>query len=220
MPQEIIPIRLSMVNCYLIKNDDDYLMVDTGFSLQRRTVNKALFRAGCQRGNLKLVVITHGDSDHAGNAAYIRQSYGTRIAIYREEAGSVEKGDMRLNRKSLQENPPLLMKVVFSLPVTRLGKSNRFKPDIYLEDGQDLTEYGCEARILHIPGHSAGSIGVLTADGALFCGDLITGGSKPSRNSLVDSPEEMTTSIERLRGLGVRMVYPGHGKPFPMEALG
>ena len=99
MPQEIIPIRLSMVNCYLIKNDDDYIMVDTGFSLQRRTVKKALSQAGCRPDNLRLIVITHGDSDHAGNAAYIRQNYGTKIAMHREEASAVEKGNMFLNRK-------------------------------------------------------------------------------------------------------------------------
>ena len=220
MPQEIIPIKLAMVNCYLIKNDDDYLMVDTGFSLQRRTINKALSRAGCRRGNLKLIVITHGDSDHAGNARYIKENFGARIGLHREELPTVEKGDMRLNRKTLQENPSFLTGVVLSLPFTRLGKAKRFKPDIFLEDGQELAEYGCDGKIVHLPGHSSGSIGVLTGDGALFCGDLLRNNGKPGRNSLVDNAEEMTASIERIRGLGVSIVYPGHGKPFPMEALG
>jgi hydroxyacylglutathione hydrolase len=219
MPQEIIPIKLSMVNCYLIKNDDDYLMIDTGFSLQRRAVKTALSRAGCRRGNLKLVVITHGDSDHAGNARYIKEKYNSRIGLHREELPAVEKGDMRLNRKTLQENPSFLTGVVLSLPFTRLGKANRFKPDIFLEDGQELSEYGCDGKIVHIPGHSSGSVGVLTANGDLFCGDLLRNNGEPGRNSLVDVAEEMTASIERLQGLGVSMVYPGHGRPFPMEEL-
>jgi hydroxyacylglutathione hydrolase len=219
MPQEIIPIKLSMVNCYLIKNDDDYLMIDTGFSLQRRAVKTALSRAGCRRGNLKLIVITHGDSDHAGNARYIKEKYNSRIGLHREELPAVEKGDMRLNRKTLQENPSFLTGVVLSLPFTRLGKANRFKPDIFLEDGQELSEYGCDGKIVHIPGHSSGSVGVLTANGDLFCGDLLRNNGEPGRNSLVDVAEEMTASIERLQGLGVSMVYPGHGRPFPMEEL-
>jgi hydroxyacylglutathione hydrolase len=219
MPQEIIPIKLSMVNCYLIKNDDDYLMIDTGFSLQRRAVKTALSRAGCRRGNLKLIVITHGDSDHTGNARYIKEKYNSRIGLHREELPAVEKGDMRLNRKTLQENPSFLTGVVLSLPFTRLGKANRFKPDIFLEDGQELSEYGCDGKIVHIPGHSSGSIGVLTANGDLFCGDLLRNNGEPGRNSLVDVAEEMTASIERLQGLGVSMVYPGHGRPFPMEEL-
>ena len=221
MPQEIIPIRLAMVNCYLIKNDDDYLMIDTGVGLQRGTVEKALSQAGCRRGNLKLIIITHGDPDHTGNALYMKENYGARIGIHREEAPAVEKGDMRLNRKRLQEKSSFLTRLIFRLPVARLGKANRFKPDIYLEDGQELTEYGCDGKIVHLPGHSRGSIGVLTADGDLFCGDLLinNGKGKPGRNSLVDIAEEMTTSIERVKGLGVRMFYPGHGKPFPMEEL-
>lgn len=219
MPQETIPISLSMVNCYLIKNDDDYVLIDTGFSLQRRSVRNVLNRAGCRPGNLKIIILTHGDSDHSGNALYLRKYFKSRIATHRDERDTVEKGDMRLNRQSLQEKPNRLTGVILSLPVARLGKANRFKPDILLEEGHDLSDYGCSAKVLHIPGHSTGSIGVLTADGDFFCGDLLTNSGKPGRNSLVDSDEEMTASIERLKGLDIRMVYPGHGKPFIMEEL-
>ena len=219
MPQEIITLNDSLVNCYLIKNDDDYLMIDTGFSLQRRTIKNALNRAGCRPGNLRVIIVTHGDSDHCGNALYLRDNYKVIIGLHREEATTVEKGDMRLNRKRLQSRPHALTGVILALPIARLGKANRFKPDIYLEDGQELSKYGCDARIIHIPGHTRGSVGVITPDGELFCGDLLKNNGKPGRNSLVDDPAEMDASIERLRNLGVKMVYPGHGKPFTMEEL-
>ena len=214
-----MPIRNPLVNCYLIKNDDDYVLIDTGFSLQRRSIKTALTRAGCQPGNLRLIIVTHGDSDHCGNALYLRDNYGARIGTHHEESATIEKGDMRLNRKTLQGRRGFLTGVILALPVARLGKANRFKPDIFLEDGQDLSKYGCDARILHIPGHSSGSLGVITADGDLFCGDLLKNNGKPGRNSLVDDPAEMEASIQRLRNLGAKMVYPGHGKPFAMEEL-
>ena len=219
MPQEIISIENTIVNCYLIKNDDDYVLVDTGFSMLRRSVKTAMNQAGCRRGNLRLIVITHGDSDHSGNALHFREQYGGRVRIHREEVETVEKGDMRLNRKRLQERPNFLTGVILALPVARLGKANRFKPDIYLEDGQDLSKYGIDAKIVHIPGHTSGSVGILTAGGDQFCGDLLKNSGKPTRNPLVDDPAEMDASIQRLINLGVMMVYPGHGKPFAIEQL-
>jgi len=77
-----------------------------------------------------------------------------------------------------------------------------------------------DARILHLPGHTEGSISVLTAGGDLICGDLMTNTRAPQANRLVDDPAEMAASIARAREAGGRTVYPGHGKPFAMSALG
>ena len=60
------------------------------------------------------------------------------------------------------------------------GKSERFKPDFYIEEGYEFSEYGFDAKVLYIPGHSRGSIGILTAGGDLFCGDLLENTDKNS----------------------------------------
>ena len=101
----------------------------------------------------------------------------------------------------------------------RFGKTERFKPDLYLEDGDDLSEYGFEARILHIPGHSKGSIGILTANNDLFCGDLLESTSKPDLNSIMDNLVMANTSIKKINNISIKTVYPGHGKPFMMEVF-
>jgi len=44
---------------------------------------------------------------------------------------------------------------------------------MFLEEGQPLSDVGLDASVLHLPGHSKGSIGILTASGDLFCGDLL-----------------------------------------------
>lgn len=94
MPQAIKTIHFGGVNCYLVKtSDDSYVMIDTGFSTRRTGIEKALESAGCKPGNLKLIVITHGDSDHAGNCAYLREKYGTSIAMHRDELDAVESGN-------------------------------------------------------------------------------------------------------------------------------
>ena len=219
MPLEIKTITLRGVNCYLIKIGDVFILIDTGFPNKRTDLEKELESAGCKPGNLKLVVITHGDFDHTGNCAYLREKYGTKIAMHRSESEVVERGDMLLGRKDRHILARMIFRLMFRiiLAFMRLGRFDKFKPDLYIEDGYDLSEYGFDAKILHIPGHSKGSIGILTIGGDLFCGDLLTNRDKPALNSIMDDPEAANTSVEKLKSLKINTVYPGHGKQFPME---
>ena len=68
-----MPYRLGTVNCYLLKTRDGFALVDTGSSNRRTELECELARAGCQLGDLKLIALTHGDFDHTGNAAYLRE---------------------------------------------------------------------------------------------------------------------------------------------------
>jgi glyoxylase-like metal-dependent hydrolase (beta-lactamase superfamily II) len=209
-----LPYRLGSVNCYLLQAEVGFVLVDTGASRGRTRLVEELDSAGCRLGNLVLTVLTHGDFDHAGNCAYLRQAFGTPIAMHRDDAGMVERGDMFWNRQSGNGLVRLMAPLLFGF-----HKSHRFEPDLYLEDGTDLSEYGLDAQILALPGHSQGSIGVLTAGGDLFCGDLLENEDKPSLNSIMDDPATANASIEKLKSLEINTVYPGHGKPFPMAAL-
>ncbi len=214
MALDIKTVLKSIVNCYLLKTATGFVLIDTGLSFQRGAIKKALDRAGCKPGDLRLIVITHADFDHTGNCAWLKKKYGVKIAIHREEAKAVETGRMLLSRKTQWG--------VFSRVMIYLGGLlifRRFKPDVYLKDGDDLSRYGLDGRVVHIPGHSRGSIGVLTGDGDVFCGDLLTNNGRPKRNALIDDAAEMDASIERLQALNVKTVYPGHGKPFKMEEL-
>jgi len=60
---------------------------------------------------------------------------------------------------------------------------------------------------------------VLTAWGDPLCGDLMTNRTRPEANSLVDDPGRLAESIERVRRMDARTVYPGHGRPFAMSEL-
>ncbi len=70
--------------------------------------------------------------------------------------------------------------------------------------------------MIWIPGHSKGSIGVLTASGDLFCGDLLENTKQPAQNSIMDDGAACEDSIKKLAALSIGTVYPGHGAPFPM----
>ena len=63
------------------------------------------------------------------------------------------------------------------------------------------------------------SIGFLTSKGDLFYGELLENTKEPAKFSLIDNHEEYNESIEKLKQYQIKTVYPGHGKPFPLEVL-
>jgi hydroxyacylglutathione hydrolase len=217
MMQEITTINLGGMlgygaNCYLIKTDTGYILIDTGFSPKRATLEMQLQRAGCQPGNLKLIVITHGHGDHIGNCAYLRAKYTALVDMHRGDSEMVEREDINthvFNR--------ILLKIIAL--IAGLGEVKKFRPDVYLEEGDDLSEYGFDAKVLHLPGHSNGSIGILTSGGDLFCGDLFVNVTKLAKHSIVIDAAAFNASVERLKKLIVNTAYPGHGKPFPGSSL-
>ena len=209
-----LPLRMGRVNCYLIQTAAGHVLIDTGGSNARKALHRELEGAGCMPGSLKLVLLTHGDFDHIGNAAYLRSAFAARIAMHRDDSGMAERGDMFVNRKK----PNILIRALVPI-FTGFGTSERFTPDVLLDDGYDLSQHGLEAKVICLPGHSSGSIGILTASGELFCGDLFENTKGPALNSLIDDSPAANASAANLEGLRIGTVYPGHGQPFAKELL-
>jgi hydroxyacylglutathione hydrolase len=221
MTQQITPIRLplplnmSHVNAYLVRTDHGFYLVDSGMTNARRQIEQALEHLCCRPGDLKLILLTHGDFDHTGNAAHLRGKFGAKIAMHQGDSGMLINGDMFWNRKIRNS----LLKNLMS-GLIRLSKKNRGEPDIYLEDGTSLAKHGWEAQVFNTPGHSSGSISILTAYGDLFCGDLLTNSTgKPMLNSMMYDHPAGLASLAKLKTYPIKTVYPGHGPAFAWEAL-
>ena len=211
-------ICLASVNSYLLRADDGFVLVDTGKPEKREALEARLRAAGCAPGDLRLIVLTHVDYDHAGNAHYLRSVFDAPIALHAADVPRVETGDWSLGLKPKPDKFPFLFRTM-SLFV-RPGAFETFTPDVLLVDGQSLGSWGLDARVLHLPGHTAGSVGILTADGDLFCGDLLDsmhGG--PSLEFFIDDMTAARSSLTRLRQLDAKEVHPGHGKPFELEQV-
>jgi hydroxyacylglutathione hydrolase len=219
--QEIKRLNYFKVNCYLIKTDGGFYLIDTGYSHERFRLEKDLTDSGCRPGDLRLIILTHGDFDHTGNAAYFRQKYRGRIAMHPSETEVVRQGDILASRKPQRRLVKIFsrMALMIVLPIMQMGNFEKFQPDLEVEEGYDLSGSGFEAKILHLPGHSRGSIGILTASGDLFCGDLLVGGEQPALNSLIDDPPTAQASLRRLKKLNLNVIYPGHGRPFTRDKL-
>jgi hydroxyacylglutathione hydrolase len=214
--EDIKTISLAFVNAFLIRAGDEFILIDTGLAMHWEKLEAELILCGALPGKLKLVILTHGDLDHAGNCKTLQQKYGIRIAMHKADAPMVANGLIRKRKiKSFSSRIFALLRRIFS---RRLDHA-KFNPDIYLAEGQNLNDYGLDGIVIHIPGHTHGSIGILTAEGNFFSGDTFINRRKPSTARLVENQYELDTSIARIKKLNIRTVYPGHGTPFDMERI-
>jgi glyoxylase-like metal-dependent hydrolase (beta-lactamase superfamily II) len=222
MSQEIKTISLDGTNCYLVKTDSGYVLIDTNFPFQRTKLEEALEKEGCKPGNLRLIVITHGDIDHTGNCAYLREKHAVRIAMHEGDTEMCMNDGVTRDRGEMPKDFPLPLMILWLLRGFlrfAVGQMfwrkpfDRFEPDLLLEEGQSLAEYGFDAKVLYTPGHSKGSISLLTDSGDLICGDMFNN----VRGRILKSTDKGV--LEKLEELEIETVYPGHGKPFLMEQL-
>jgi hydroxyacylglutathione hydrolase len=205
------------VNCYLLQTETGYYLIDSGFASKRAFIEKALLNEGCQPGDLKLIIHTHGDSDHCGNSVYFRERYGAKLAIHAAEVESVRSGNLLKARSHTPAVTRFLLTLL--LPLAGLDRKDRFTPDIIIEDGMDFSSLGLPVTVLFTPGHSNGSISLLGSEGDLFCGDLMTNTEKPLLNTNMDDLAAGAQSLRRLQTYPIQQVYPGHGEPFKFSDL-
>lgn len=192
------------VNCYIVADNDKAILIDTG---RKKYCEKILER--CKKFHVSLIVLTHGHMDHCQNAAYLAEALHIPIAI--------NKNDMDLitdNRKQSLLAKTLLGKIVLSVSLSsfEMDSLEVFDPIIYLKNGDDLSEYGIAAKVVELPGHTKGSIGVEIEDN-LFVGDALMNMFYPTASMLYVDEQEMLLSAKYISELGEKTIYFGHGKP-------
>lgn len=215
MSENIQQIKLGIVNAYLVKVKDGFILIDSGIGSHWNKLESALMIAGCFPGKLNLVIVTHGDFDHSGNCAKLQKVYKAPIAIHKDDSSMVESGisSNRLVRSALMK---------FFVHIGNLmRKVNKkgfnfetFIPDLYLTDGMKLSDYGFNATVYHTPGHTKGSIVILTDEEILISGDTFSHMFKPDFSPFIDNLEEFKNSLNKINSMNFKVIYPGHGKPF------
>ncbi|MDD2603259.1 MAG: MBL fold metallo-hydrolase [Desulfobacteraceae bacterium] len=217
-------IRLGITNCYLMGHPRRWVLVDAGCRGRQGTFFRRLKRLGIGPGDIRLIVVTHVHFDHVGSLAAIRERCGCPVAVHAAEAPLLKAGRIVLppgtgefSRRLIafgQRHPPMVASLYRFDPVI---------PEIIVEHELDLRGYGVEARVLHTPGHTAGSLTVLTASGHAAVGDLAFGcrffGANRHMPPFADSLETIAGQWRKLGTAGARWIHPGHGCPFAVRRL-
>ena len=183
-------------NCYLIANaQHQALIVDPGSD------HEAISELVSELGLHPVAVLnTHAHYDHIGAVSGLLQKYTIPFFLH------------GLDEKLLKQAN--LYKILFE-------SKNSISIPPFCEDFAkgpvELSVQGFFIKVIHTPGHTAGSV-CLLIENNLFSGDMLLPGG-PGRTDLPGGDKvKLKESLEKLRELpGYHLVYPGHGKPFTLE---
>ena len=198
-------INCGSVNCYIVADNDRAILIDTG---RRKYQKKILER--CREFNVSLIVLTHGHLDHCQNTAYLAKTLNIPVAMSEKDINMIPD-----NRKQSMLAKTFLGKIVLSVSQSSFEKDSLdvFEPTIYLKSGDKLNEYGVDAKVVELPGHTEGSIGVEIEGDKLFVGDALMNMFYPTISMLYTDEEKMLESAKYIGKMGEKTIYFGHGKP-------
>ena len=202
---EIHHIKCKTDNCYIVESNGNAVLVDTGSGESYNTVLNE-----CRKYNLRLIVLTHVHFDHAENAAKLSKEFDIPVAF--------NKADEELFDNYMAQ--PLISygivgRVVLGLSLKVLRDTKVEKPEkiVYIIEGDTLSSYGIDAKIIGLPGHTKGSIGIDVEGKSLLVGDALDNWISPATGHLYSNMDDLKNSAGKVMALGDRTLYYGHGKP-------
>lgn len=204
--EQVQRIICGNVNCYLISNGDRAILVDTGREKHRQKVLNS-----CTPYQVQLLVLTHGHMDHAQNAAFLSRELNCPVAMHRADLDLLED-----NMGQALSAHTILGRIIRSASIKSFQSSDgipAFTPAVFLDEGDSLEQYGFSAKVVGLPGHTNGSIGLDVNGTDLIVGDALMNMFYPTVSMLYHNRDIMLESAAKIEGLGVRTIHFGHGKP-------
>ena len=206
MKYSITRIKGGTDNCYIVSNGKDAILFDTASSANLKQVEDE-----CSKFNMKLIVLSHPHFDHAENADAISKRFNIAVAYNGKDDNIFDD----YNSQPLKSYGIVGFVVLkMSLKVLAQTKVNRPENRFFVKEGDTLADYGFpDIKVVELPGHSMGSIGLLVSDDALLVGDALDNWIRPGMGHLYTDLDAMKKTVEKIRSFGKRTYYFGHGNP-------
>lgn len=213
-----------IVACYLVEDDTGVTLIDAGLPGHWRELVDVLESMGRSLDDIKGLILTHGDSDHLGIAERLRTEHNVPVYVHEADApqarGEAPKQNPAWGRFRIG---PILG--FFWYAARRGGMKEVSVGEVIELAGDGSLQLPGKPEIIHIPGHSPGSIAIhFSSVKALFVGDalttrhVLTGVEGPQPAPFTLDKEMAAESLSRLEGLDTDWVLPGHGPPWSEPA--
>jgi glyoxylase-like metal-dependent hydrolase (beta-lactamase superfamily II) len=196
-----------MANQYLLIDQTEITLIDTGMASNTKNVLKHIKSLGLLPENLKRILITHSDPDHIGAVNALRQITGAKVFVSKIEADAMKTG-----ASSREIHPKGMWILVYKLMST-FFTTQPIDVDEILEDREVLPILG-GLQVLSSSGHTPGHLSFfLPEERILFAGDSIEnyqGNPVPNLSALTGNPEEAQKSFDRQMPLNPLVIGCGH----------
>jgi glyoxylase-like metal-dependent hydrolase (beta-lactamase superfamily II) len=154
------------------------------------TVLAEILRRGL---SIRRILLTHAHIDHILAVKAYREATGAPVWLHAGDRWWLERAPVQASLYQIPWDGP-------------------FDVDHWITEGEEVGLPGIEAKALHTPGHSPGSMTFATAEG-LIVGDVLFAGSIGRSDLPLCDPDALVRSVrERLFAFpDDTHVYPGHG---------
>ncbi|MBO4324403.1 MAG: MBL fold metallo-hydrolase [Lachnospiraceae bacterium] len=206
MNYDVIRIKGGTDNCYIITDGKNAILADTSsggsFKMVMDTVSKY---------DLKLIVLTHPHFDHAENADAIARQFNIPVAYNKADDEIFDSYDAQPLKSYGAVGFVVL---TLSLKVLRTTKVTKPENLFFISEGDTFAEYGFpDVKVIELPGHTKGSIGLLAGSDKIIVGDALDNWISPGMGHLYYDKEVQQKTYEKIRSFSGRTAYYGHGKP-------
>ncbi|MFF1302485.1 MBL fold metallo-hydrolase [Streptomyces sp. NPDC058307] len=208
---ELLPhlhlLRFPVGQAYLWRDGDESTLIDAG------PAGSAAPIAARVEGQLRRIVLTHFHEDHVGGAAELAAVTGAEVLAHRLDALAV-RGEVPGPPPVFEDwERPLHAEALRHLPQGEFARPPKLTE---LSEG-DVLDFGGGARVVHVPGHTPGSLALhLPEHGVLFTGDAVAASPFDGKVMLgvfnVDRAQALD-SFAKLAALGANLACFGHGDP-------
>ncbi|GCE18113.1 MBL fold metallo-hydrolase [Dictyobacter kobayashii] len=233
-----IPTPLKTVNVYALVGPTGWVLVDAaiGNPSTREAFFAGIAQAGLNLKDLQAIVLTHSHPDHIGLAGDVYEVNAVPVLMHpldsaglQETWGTGAQAHFQLSSQFFARHglppaehwytrlPPELQRTILHLP-----PQTALQP---IEDGQVLELAGEDYRVIWLPGHSDGQIGLWRErDGIFLVADHVLPRITPNIGlySPLDRPDPLADyfqSLTKVASLPAQQVLPGHGDPFDHLAI-
>jgi endoribonuclease LACTB2 len=183
----IVNVGYDSTNYYVLADSSPKLLIDVGFPGTLPKLQSQCKRMGIDLSKLKHFLLTHYHPDHAGLAEELKRT-GIKLIVMESQLEFVPA--MRAYMKPQQHYFEIDLSDAITLT--------------FAESRAFLGKLGLQGEIISTPGHSDDSVSLILDEGIAFTGDL----SLPMTEDPMDTVRQ---SWEKIRALGVKTIYPGHG---------
>ena len=187
---------------HLLDTSDGLILIDSGYLGAEHLLVDSIWRAGFDPSDIKIILHTHGHSDHFGASQEFKRMYGCELVISRIDADLVRRTNLATNLRPLATAPTF---------------------DREIEDGDTVELGNVKIRCVLTPGHTEGVMSFffdVSYNGEIYTAGLFGGvGTNAltlpytTKNGYDDTmPEKMLASIELLRKERVDIHLGNHPK--------
>jgi len=133
---EVIPVGLLQCNCSILGDPETHeaIVVDPGDEIEY--IIDVLKRKDL---HVRAILSTHAHIDHVGGLARLHEATGAPVLMHADDFPLYQRMDMQA--EWLRVAPPPLVKI-----------------DAELKEGDAISWGGWQARVMHTPGHTPGSV--------------------------------------------------------------